>query len=94
MEGSHHDSAEDDEGDGGVVVLREVDDLVEPEGEEAPSQDGAEEDALGAEAVAQVAAENLQSGCLRLDIELLSSFIVISVLFKSTVAQLYIMRLS
>ena len=59
LEGSHHDSAEDDEGDGGVVVLREVDDLVEPECEEAPSQDGAEEDALGAEAVAQVAAENL-----------------------------------
>ena len=56
MESSHHDSAEDDEGDGAVVILREVDDLVEPECEQPPAQDGAEEDALGAEAVAQVAA--------------------------------------
>ena len=56
LESSHHDSAEDDEGDGAVVILREVDDLVEPECEQAPTQDGAEEDALGAEAVAQVAA--------------------------------------
>ena len=68
MKSSHHDSAEDDEGDGAVAVLREVYDLVEPESEQAPPQDGAEEDALGAEPVAQVAAQYLRNGSHELDI--------------------------
>lgn len=42
------------------MLRGEVDDLMEPEGDEAPAEAGGEEDALGAESVAEVASQDLR----------------------------------
>ena len=51
--------ADDDEPECGVVVRAEVDDLVEPEGEQSPAQARPEQDPLCPEAVAEVATQDL-----------------------------------
>ncbi len=52
----------DDGPESSVVTLEQVDDPMEPEGDEPPAEPGAEQHSLRAEAVAQVAAEHLGEG--------------------------------
>ena len=59
MASAEDDPDEHDEVEREVVVVEEVDESVEPEGEEAPPEAGAQQHALGAETVAQVAAQDL-----------------------------------
>ena len=53
---SQDDPGDHNELESCVVVLKEVDDAVKPEGDEAPAEAGAKNHPLGAKPVAQVAA--------------------------------------